>query len=130
LIVVDASAFLDVLLRTSVSPMLAGHMFADGQTMHAPHLVDLEVAQVLRRYVSRGDISAARGEQALSDFAAFPVARYPHQPFLPRIWELRANVTAYDAVYLALAETLEVPLLTSDGKLEGVPGHLARIITP
>ena len=105
-------------------------MFADGQTMHAPHLVDLEVAQVLRRYVSRGDISAARGEQALSDFAAFPVARYPHQPFLPRIWELRANVTAYDAVYLALAETLEVPLLTSDGKLEGVPGHLARIITP
>jgi predicted nucleic acid-binding protein len=130
LIVVDASAFLDVLLRTPAAPNLEGHLFAAGQTLHAPHLVDLEIAQVLRRYVSQRELSVVRARQALDDFTALPLTRYPHHQFLTRIWELRANLTAYDAVYVALAEVLGAPLLTSDGRLARTSGHEARIIAP
>ena len=130
MIVVDASAFLDVLLRTPAAPSLEGHLFAAGQTLHAPHLVDVEIAQVLRRYAAQREISAARGEQALNDFAGLPLTRYPHQPFLSRIWELRDNLSAYDAAYVALAEVLGAPLLTSDRRLARTPGHEAQIIAP
>jgi predicted nucleic acid-binding protein len=130
LIVVDASAFLDVLLRTPAAAAIERHLFADGQTLHAPHLVDLEIAQVLRRYSLNREISAARGVEALQDFAAFPIERYSHLPFLPRVWELRASLTAYDAAYVALAEVLDAPVLTSDARLGRTRGHRARIITP
>lgn len=129
MIVVDASAFLEVLLHTPVASRIAAQIFVNGETLHAPHLVDLEVAQVLRRYVHIGDIEAARGEEALRDFADLPVTRYPHHPFLTRIWELRDNATAYDATYLTLAETLSAPLVTCDTRLVSVPGHAARIIS-
>ena len=95
--------------------------------MHAPHLLDVEVAQVLRRYALAGTFGADRGAEALEDLADFPIARYPHQPFLSRIWELRHNVTAYDAAYLALAEVLAAPLVTRDAKLASTTGHQARI---
>jgi predicted nucleic acid-binding protein len=95
--------------------------------LHAPHLLDVEVAQVLRRYTLAGKFGSERGGEALEDLADFPIARYPHQPFLFRIWELRHNVTAYDAAYLALAEALGAPLVTRDAKMASAAGHGAQI---
>ena len=98
-----------------------------GETLHSPHLLDLEVVQVLRRYARSGELDPDRGLQALEDLSDFPLRRYPHDLFLPRIWELRNNVTAYDAVYLALAEVLDAPLVTRDTALVSARGHGARI---
>jgi predicted nucleic acid-binding protein len=95
--------------------------------LHAPHLIDVEVAQALRRYSLAEKLHPARGLTALEDFAGFRLIRYPHTLFLPRIWELRRNVTAYDAAYLALAEALDAPLLTRDAALAHSSGHHARI---
>ncbi|MCH6583194.1 MAG: type II toxin-antitoxin system VapC family toxin [Gammaproteobacteria bacterium] len=127
MIVVDASAVLEVLLRTRVGPQIEKRIFAPTQTLHAPHLLDLEVAQVLRRYTASGDIEADRGLEALADLVDLPVTRYPHDPFLSRIWELRHNLTAYDAVYVALAEALSAPLLTRDARLASASGNRAVI---
>jgi predicted nucleic acid-binding protein len=127
LIVVDASAVIEVLLGTSVAGRLAERLFAEGETLHAPHLLDVEVTQVLRRYALAGTFGAERGEEALADLADFPIARYAHQPLLFRIWDLRHNVTAYDAAYVALAEALAAPLVTRDAKLASTKGHQARI---
>lgn len=127
MIVVDASAVIEVLLNTPAGVRVADRLFADGETLHAPHLLDLEVAQVLRRYALSAELDAARGAQALEDLAALPLSRYPHDVLLPRIWELRHNVTAYDAAYVALAEGLAAPLVTRDAALAASRGHAARI---
>ena len=127
MIVVDASAALELVLGTPRGQVLAGRFFAPGQTLHAPHLIDLEVAQVLRRYASLGEVSAERGRQALADLADLPLSRYPHTVLLPRVWELRHNATAYDAAYLALAEALDAPLVTADARLATAPGHTAVV---
>ena len=127
MIVVDASALLEVLLNTPASVRIADRLFAPGETLHAPHLIDLEIAQVLRRYALGGQLEATRGLQALEDLAAFPLRRYQHDLFLARIWELRDNVTAYDTAYIALAEALPAPLLTRDSSLASAPAHRARI---
>ena len=95
--------------------------------MHAPHLLDVEVAQVIRRYAANGEIDVERGRMALADLADLPLHRYPHDFLLPRIWDLRNNLTAYDATYVALAEVLDVPLLTCDKRLAGSSGHHAHI---
>jgi predicted nucleic acid-binding protein len=126
-IVVDASAVLEVLLNTSAGARVAERLFVTGETLHAPDLLDLEVAQVLRRYALAGELDSARGLEALADLADLPLTRYPHDLLLPRIWELRGNVTAYDAAYLALAEALAVPLVTRDAALASVRVHRARI---
>jgi predicted nucleic acid-binding protein len=101
MMVVDASALLEVLLNTPAAVRFANRLFAPNETLHAPHLIDLEIAQVLRRYTLMGQLDAARGLQALEDLADFPLVRYPHEPFLPRIWQLRNDLTAYDAAYVA-----------------------------
>jgi predicted nucleic acid-binding protein len=101
-------------------------IFASNETLHAPHLIDLEIAQVLRRYVRSAIISAERGEEALTDLADFPLTRYPHFVLLTRIWQMRHGLTAYDAAYLALAEALDAPLITRDRALAGT-GSRVRV---
>ena len=127
MIVVDASAILEVLLRTPAATAIESRIFAPNETLHAPHLLDLEVAQVLRRYASAGQIDAERCQMALEDFSALALSRYPHDVLLSRVWALRANLTAYDASYVALAEALAAPLLTCDKRLATAPGHQAQI---
>lgn len=82
---------------------------------------------MIRRFAASGDIDDARGRSALVDLADFPLRRYPHELLLPRIWELRNNMTAYDAAYVALAEGLGAPLLTRDRRLAATPGHRAEV---
>ncbi len=127
MIVVDASALLEVLLRTPTAKTIETRLFASNQTLHAPHLIDIEVAQVIRRYAANGDIDGDRGEAALTDLADFPLQRYPHGVLLRRVWELRHNLTAYDATYVALSEALDAVLLTRDERLATATGHHARI---
>ena len=127
MIVVDASALLEVLLNTPDADRVSDRLLVAGDTLHVPHLIDLEVAQVLRRYAASGVLSADRGAQALQDLTDFPLIRYPHDLLLPRIWELRHNLTAYDAAYVALAEALEAPLVTRDAALAAARGHAATI---
>jgi predicted nucleic acid-binding protein len=126
-IVVDASAVLEILLQTPAAPRVSKRIFATGETLHAPHVLDLEIAQVLRRYTRLGDISSQRGSEAITDLADLPLTRYPHLVLLPRIWELRHNFTAYDAAYLALAEALEAPLVSRDRALALSARHRARV---
>lgn len=127
MIVVDASAMLEVLLGTESGARIEDRLLSTDESLHAPHLLDLEVAQVLRRYAAAGNLSPGRGLEALTDLADFPLNRYPHDVLLSRIWELRRNMTAYDASYVALAEALAAPLVTCDARLKAAPGHTARV---
>jgi predicted nucleic acid-binding protein len=126
-IVVDASALLEVLLRTPAARAVERRLFDGRQTLHAPHLLDVEVAQVIRRYAANGEIDDERGRAAVADLADFPLQRYPHDFLLPRVWDLRNNLTAYDAVYVALAEALDAVLLSRDQRLAAAAGHHARV---
>jgi predicted nucleic acid-binding protein len=126
-IVVDASAVLELLLNTERGTLVAGRISDPTESLHAPHLLSVEVAQVLRRYVSAGSVASEIASAALDDLAALDIARYAHEPLLPRVWDLRDNVTAYDGVYLVLAEVLDCPLLTCDARLAGAPGHDATV---
>lgn len=115
--VVDASILVELLLRSPVAAAVERRLRASGTSLHAPHLIDAEVAQALRRYASLGQIGAERSRELMGDLMDFPVRRYPHVPMLPRIWELRHNLTAYDAAYVTLAEALDAPLVTLDRRL-------------
>ncbi len=127
MIVVDASAVIELLLRTPAAKSVEAHLFESGQTLHAPHLLDIEVAQVIRKYAAKGEIGDERARVALDDLANLRMQRYPHDFLLPRVWELRNNMTAYDAVYVALAEVLNAALLTRDKRLANASGHEARV---
>ena len=128
MIVLDASVVLELLLRTADSLDIEERVLAAGETLHAPHLLDIEVAQVLRRYAARGDISEHRGRLAIALLAQLPISRYAHEPLLPRIWALRTNLTAYDAAYVALAEGLTATLLTRDKALASAPAAARAVI--
>ncbi len=125
-LVIDASAIVELLLTTVVGRSVAAAVAAD-QTLHAPELVGVEVISVLRRLTRLGEIAAGDAHQALVDFDALGVELYEHSPLLRRAFELRDAVTAYDAVYVALAEALNVPLLTCDARLAGSNGHRATV---
>ena len=127
MIVVDASAILELLLRTPLGSRVETRLFQDGGDLHAPHLLDVEVVQALRRLVRGGDLTRARAEEAIADLDDLNLRRYGHTQLIGRAWELRNNVTAYDAMYVALAEGLDAPLVTCDNALSGIPGHDARI---
>jgi predicted nucleic acid-binding protein len=127
LIVVDAAALIEVLLRTPAASAIETLLFTQGQTLHAPHLLDIEVAQLIRRYAAKGEIDGERGRTALTDLSDFHLHRYPHDFLLPRVWELRNNFTTYDAVYVALAEALDATLLTSDQRLAASAGQFTRV---
>lgn len=127
MIVVDASAILEILLNTPTGSKVAARLSAPGATLHAPHLLDVEVAQVLRRYALAGNLDEIRGDQALADFESLPIERYRHGELLQRIWQLRDSLTAYDAAYVVLAEALEAHLITCDARLSRAHGHGATV---
>ena len=126
MIVLDASAAVDWLVQTAAAQRIESRIFSRKQSLHAPELLDLEVAQVLRRLVREGALSASRAEQAIQDLLDLRITRYPHSVLLPRIWQLRHNLSAYDAAYVVLAEKLGATLLTRDAKLASA-GHTATI---
>jgi predicted nucleic acid-binding protein len=117
MIVADASAIIEVLLRRAGSDAIVRRLLGDQEPLAAPSLLDVEVASVLRRYWLAGRLTTQRGEESLELLRALPLSRYSHEDLLPRIWEWRANLTAYDAAYVALAEALDAPLVTCDEKL-------------
>jgi len=121
-IVLDASALVELILSTAAGKAVAARIADPEEGLHAPHLADLEIVQVLRRYVREGDIDAETAAAALDDLRALDLQRHAHEPFLERIWELRQTFTAYDAVYVALAELLDCVLLTGDARLSRAPG--------
>lgn len=130
MIVLDASAAIEWLLQTPKAPSVEARLVSGNGTSqgwHAPCLLDLEVAQVVRRHVAANMISASYGRQALDNLIALPLVRHPHDALLPRVWELRQNLTAYDAAYVALAEALDAPLVTCDRHIANAPGHHARV---
>ena len=127
MIVVDASALVDLLLDEVAGPVLEDRLLGSGSTLHAPHLIDLEVAHAVRRRALSGSLEEGRGSTAIRDLRLVPLHRYAHDLLLGRIWELRHSVTAYDACYVALAEVLGAPLVTRDAALARTRGHEARI---
>lgn len=127
MIVIDASALMEVLLATGVGARVSARIFREEETLHAPHLLDLEIVHVLRRACLTGALQPSRAAEALADLSGLRLVRHPHEPYVPRIWELRHSLTAYDAAYVALAEALESPLITRDGHMASAQGHHAKI---
>ena len=127
MIVLDASATVDWLLQTTAGRHIEQRIYSARESLHAPHLLDLEVAQVLRRLVREGAVSANRADEAVRDLLDLRLTRYPHFMLLPRVWQLRNNFSAYDAAYVGLAEKLGAPLITRDARLAAAPGHAAMI---
>lgn len=131
-LVLDASVVAELLVSSKAGRRVVPHLHGDDD-LHMPHLMAVEVASVLRAWMRRGEIDRDRAEGALEDLAAFPAERWPAEPLLPRIWELRDNLSAYDAVYIALAETISANLLSADerlGRAASDAGARCRIITP
>jgi predicted nucleic acid-binding protein len=126
--VVDCSIIVRLLANVSGDELLRQRL---ARAVHAPALIDAEVSSVIRGLVITTKpnvrITAGRAELMLSDYSGLRIMRHPMQPLQARVFELRNNFTAYDAIYVALAERLALPLLTDDAKLAGAPGHHAQI---
>jgi predicted nucleic acid-binding protein len=130
MLVVDASAVTELLLGRAAGERVREHLREHGFALHAPHLLDVEVLSALRRLVAAGTATADRAGEAVADLLDLPIERYPHDVLVPRAWQLRANLSAYDATYVALAEALAdepVPLLTADARLARGAGDHAGI---
>ena len=126
MIVLDASAVVALLLNNPAGRGVAEAISSPALSLHAPELLDIEVLQVLRRYVRLAVLSRERGALAVEALGQLDIARYGHAELVPRVWALRSNLTAYDAAYIALAEALHAPLLTLDARLASAPGHQAE----
>src|SRR6266545_1462879 len=116
-IVVDASAILELVLDTHAALLVADRVLLPGEVLHAPHLLDVEVASAMRRYVAAREVGEAKAAAAIDDLLALPIERHPHALLLRRAWELRRSISSYDAMYVALAEALDAPLVTRDARL-------------
>ena len=127
MIVLDASAAVDWLLQTPVGQHIEKRLYSRNETLHAPHLIDLEVTQVLRRLALQGVVSVRRADEAVHDLLDLRITRYPHLVLLPRVWQLRHNFSAYDAAYIVLAEKLGAALVTRDARLGAASGHAAPV---
>lgn len=127
MIVVDASVVLAALLSPSGGGAQARERLRRDTDLHAPHLLDVEVLAALRRRVRQGQTPVERAREVILDLRDLALLRWEHEPLIQRAWDLGANVTAYDAVYVALAEALEAPLVTTDARLAGAPGTECRI---
>ncbi len=126
MIVVDVSALVDFLAPFSRKPLLDARIKTSIE-LHTPHLADGEVAYALRRLVARGSLGADRAADARYDLMRLPARRYAHRFFLERAWELRHAVSTYDAMYVALAEALDAPLVTCDAALARARGIRASV---
>lgn len=122
MIVADASIVVSALLSTSGAGARARERLRLDPDLHVPHLLDVEVTAALRRRVRLGQTDAEVATEVLADLADLAAIRWDQAPLLRRVWELRENVTAYDAVYVVLAEMLDAPLVTSDARLARAPG--------
>lgn len=127
MIVLDASAIVELLVGTSRGRVIASRIADPSLGLHVPHLVDVEVAQALRRYEREGELEADEAASAIDHLGQLDLERHSHEPLLRRVWALRENLTAYDAVYVALAEALDTKVLTCDGRLARAPGLARRI---
>lgn len=127
MIVLDASATIEWLEQRSDLGAAIERRLLEADGIHVPHLWFVEVAQVLRRHVAMGQLAAERGARMLELAGQLPAHRHPHEPLAPRVWSLRANLTAYDAVYVALSEALGASLVTTDRAIVNAPGHTARV---
>ncbi|MGH3635512.1 MAG: type II toxin-antitoxin system VapC family toxin [Mycobacterium sp.] len=126
MIVVDTSAVIDAVLARPPKPGLLARLSDDGD-LHAPHLIDVEILHALRRLALTSAVHEARLEDARTDIADITLTRYPLGPLTDRVWDLRHHLTAYDAVFVALAEALEAPLVTCDRRLARAGGHHAQL---
>lgn len=125
MLVVDTSAIVGRLAADAPPEGLVRRLH--GELLHAPHFIDVEFLHVMRRMVAGGHIATARAEAVRADFSGLRITRYPHTLLLGRMWELRHNLTAYDAAFVALAEAIGAPLVTSDARLAAARGHRAVI---
>jgi len=123
--VLDAGAVVELLLGTARGEAIYAHI--KSSVTAAPHLIRVEVLQALRKGLALGRLGAARASEAVADLEGLNLRLYPHEPLVQRVWALRANASAYDAAYLALAEALEAPLVTVDAGLRRVPGSGAEV---
>ena len=129
MLVVDASCVAEVVLAGPDAEPVRDWLAADADQA-APHLVDAEVLGVVRRAFLRGELDGTAAHQAIDDLGSWPAARVDHRPLLERAWELRHSVNAADALYVALAEALDVPLLTLDKRLARADGPRCPVETP
>jgi predicted nucleic acid-binding protein len=128
LIVIDASAEVAILLNIGQDVEgIRGRIARPGETLHIPHLFEIEVLHALRSLTLRGTVSSERAQLALDRLRDTRFVRYPHTALTGRIWELRENLTAYDAAYIALAEALDAPLVTTDARLARASGIRAAV---
>ena len=125
MIVLDASAVVEYLLGRPAGVLV--DVALSSEPTSAPHLLDVEVAAVVRRFELRGELEATSATGCIQDLKGLPIRRYPHGPLITRACTWRHNVTVYDGVYLALAEALDATLITLDASLAAVPGCTARV---
>jgi predicted nucleic acid-binding protein len=126
MVVPDTSAMI-ALLRSGPGQSPIDERLRQDAELHAPHLLDVEFVHALRGLIQGGKLGVGRAEGTLEDFMSLPIIRYPHELLVPRMWELRENLTGYDAAFVALSEALGMPLVTTDARLARASGHGAEI---
>lgn len=127
MIVLDSSAAVELLLQSNKGQAVGVRIAMDADNIHVPHLIDLEILSTLRRAVSEGRLAAHRADLALRAWEDSTVTRYAHVAYAQDIWAMGYNLTPYDAAYIALAASLDAPVISCDPKLLSAPGHLARV---